>query len=148
MEKIKPERLDWDDLKASDKNTGQGSAAGTIAAAIIFSSVITIGGWIGYQEYKEWEAEQAAIKMIQQFNQEAKAITERANRESARIRAEMEERRLQRKLSSEAGISQLREEQLAKMRAREKKENCRYWASQLRKSDTAGNRKMVKQYCY
>ncbi|PHR67259.1 hypothetical protein [Alcanivorax sp.] len=137
MEKIKPERLDWDDLKASNKNTGQGSAAGTIAAAIIFSSVITIGGWIGYQEYKEWEAEQAAIKMIQQFNQETKAITERANRERARIRAEREKRN--------AAIEQ-RNRETRETREMNRRE-CRYWRGQYSKLKTPEIRAMVRKHC-
>jgi|GEM_PF-1742541 len=140
------ERYEWNDPKKGSRD--ESSPASTIAIAIIAAAVILVGGWIGYQEYKERQREREAIAALNYFNQQAQAITEKANRDTARMKAEMAERRLERKLSSERGIDEIREAQLAKMKRAEKKENCRYWTSQLRKSDTVGNRKMVKQYCY
>ena len=146
MNKIKPQRIDWGSPTRPQKHS-ETTPAGKIAAAIIVASVILIGGWIGYQEYKEWKAEQQAIQLLNQFAKETQALTEQANRDVARYKAEQEEKALQRKLSTERGIDEIREQHIAKAKAEQKNMECRYWKEKLAQLETQGNKSMVKRWC-
>jgi len=68
MPKIKPERLDWQDLDTTSKHD-QNTPAGTIAAAIVIAALIIVGGWIGYTEYKEYQLRQELNPLLNGISQ-------------------------------------------------------------------------------
>lgn len=48
------DNLGWDDLKPGYTRPEDQAGAGSIAGAIVVAALIIVGGWIGYQEYKEY----------------------------------------------------------------------------------------------
>lgn len=124
MEKIKPQRLEWDELN-HEKTSPQSTPAGTIAAAIIAAAIILVGGLIGYQEYKEY-----ALK--RDLEADLKALTDYFNSSATATGLSQKE-----KVATETPEE-----------AKERRTNCLYWAAKIREKDTPGNRAMVEQYCY
>ncbi|MEQ8261019.1 MAG: hypothetical protein RH947_12060 [Alcanivorax sp.] len=147
MQKISPERIDADNIRPNRINTREENAAATIGLSIIAAAVIIIGGIIGYNEYKEHEAEQAAIQAINAWSNTVKDISERSRIESARIQEELRQRRIDRKLRTESGISEIREKQVSTIKAQERADQCRFWKDQHQNNPTQGTRNMVAEWC-
>ncbi|MEQ3681312.1 hypothetical protein [Alcanivorax sp.] len=118
MPKIKPERLDWQDLDTTSKHD-QNTPAGTIAAAIVIAALIIVGGWIGYTEYKEYQ-------LRQELNQLLNGISQIFHPPATPVKVPVE----------------------TKAQKKERQANCRFWAAKIVKEDTPENRMMVEEYCY
>jgi predicted hotdog family 3-hydroxylacyl-ACP dehydratase len=147
MQKISPERIDADNIKPKRINTRENNAAATIGLSIIAAAVIIIGGIIGYNEYKEREAKQAAIRAMNAWSNTVEDISTKARIESARIQEDLRQQRLDRKLRTESGISEIREQQVLAMKAQERADQCRFWKDQHQNNPTQGTRNMVAEWC-